>query len=684
MVQTKRADFVLLFLIAIVAICFRLWRIDTLPPGFHFDESFEGLEAWRIASEPDYRPIFLTGNYGVAPLNSYANAITFSVARWLDLPIGPTAMRVTAAIFGVLGVLAVAAAAGELRRLDGQRALSAAFPLFAAAVLAVLRWHIHFSRIGIEPVIVPLLWAAFTWLFLRGWRTGGWLSFAASGVILATSMYTYQGSWVIPLIAVFYAGLLVGDWRFASQASATASINDPASPLRQRLLGILLAAGVAAVLVAPLAWFFWNHPDLLLLRPSQINVMGEQAVGEQSSIGRNLFATSAMFWPFGATGDLDPRRNLPGAPALDLWLALPFLAGLVLALLRIYRPAYPLILVSLIGLLSVGVMSEYAPHFHRVLGASAPVAVLCAIGLDALWQWRPAHMAIGRWLTVLLVVAATLTSARDYFVRWAALPDLYYAFDVGLWEVGSWLAAQPAGTPIYLTPRTAEHPTLAFPWSTQAQSTEPQGHTAPVTFDGRAIFPLTDGSNPLTEQYVSIEAEDFRTRLLLPDIFPSAQVTTSFSDFSGQNYANVYERAPSTLPQRPPLVLRQAEMGDGIRLLGYDVQPAQIKAGEVLYLQLHWLVGQAPGRDWTVFSHLIEIQQGVATVRAGKDGPPGNGSLPTSRWQPGWRILDEYQIQLPADLAPGEYHLDIGMYDAAGAVLPTSGEAIRLGEVTIE
>ena len=56
-----------------VAAGLRLWQIDTIPPGFHFDEAFEGLEAWRIWTDPSYRPVFLAGNFGVAPANAYAN-----------------------------------------------------------------------------------------------------------------------------------------------------------------------------------------------------------------------------------------------------------------------------------------------------------------------------------------------------------------------------------------------------------------------------------------------------------------------------------------------------------------------------------------------------------------------------------------------------------------------------------
>ncbi|MEZ4679204.1 MAG: hypothetical protein R2932_33795 [Caldilineaceae bacterium] len=157
------------------------------------------MEAWRILTEPSYRPIFLTGNFGVPPLNAYANALTFGIWQAWGRPVGPTAMRVTAALLGTLTVLGLYALAGELRR-QGREwgAPSAAFPLLAAAILAGMRWHIHFSRMGIEPIFVPLVWTLATGLLLYGWRTGNRPAFVGSGVVLAAGMYAYQGAWVIP------------------------------------------------------------------------------------------------------------------------------------------------------------------------------------------------------------------------------------------------------------------------------------------------------------------------------------------------------------------------------------------------------------------------------------------------------------------------------------------------------
>ncbi len=662
-----------------LALGLRLWRIDLLPPGFHFDESFEGLEAWRILTTPSYRPLFLEGNFGVAPLNAYVGAVALGVAGLLGLEPGPAPLRAAAAVTGALGVLAVYFLADELRRGDRSRRLSPAFPLLAAAALAVMRWHVHFSRMAIEPIHAPLEWALATALLLRGWRTGGWLHFAALGVVLAATLYTYQGAWVIPFVVAASALLLLLLERRPMPEGATAP-----GWARRRLWGLALAALSALLLVTPLLLYFARNPDLLILRPAQISVVGATGSPADAGIWANTAATLKMFWPFawpfGPTGDLDPRRNLPGAPALPFWLALPFFAGVAAALRNLRAVAGWLPLLGLGGLLAVGVFSEYAPHFHRILGAAAPTALLCGLGLDAFVRLRPGRVAGLRWAgaaaAAVLLLGALGSGARDYFVRWAALPDLYYAFDEGLWDVGRWIAEQPAATPVYLTPRPADHPTLAFAWETA-------GRPAPVTFDARAVFPVREGENAQTELYVVIEHEDFRGPLILRDVLPQAQAVHTFHDRSGTLYATVYARAAGTTAERPPQRLRRAEMGDGIALLGYDVQPAALHPGDTLYVQYHWRVQEPPAHDWTVFTHLTAPTDPGAPPVAGQDGPPGGGSLPTTRWEAGWRVLDEHQIALPAALPPGEYVLTMGLYAPDGARLPAGDAAVRLGTVTL-
>lgn len=668
---------ILLLTILVFAIGLRFWRIDSIPPGFHLDEAYEGLEAWRILTDRTYYPLFLESNLGVPPLNAYANAAMFGLAPVWGGEAGPLAMRITAACFGVLGVLVLYALAVEVQRLDKEKVrLSVAFPCFAAASLAVMRWHFHFSRIGIEPILTPLLWAGATWLLLRGWRTTGWWSFAGAGLLMATCMYAYQAAWVIPLllapVAIF---LFVHQAEFHHWRWSPYNKQLLLTTLRSRQVqGLLLALFVAVLIVVPFAWFCWQNWSLILLRPMQITLNGEGANAVNDTFGMNIWKTAKMFGPFGAPGDQDARRNLPGAPALNFWLALPFYLGLGLAIWRIRRPGYGVILLGLVGLLLPGLFSTHAPHFHRILGATAPTALLCGIGLDALWQWgRPRF----QWVSLLLLVIGGATGVQEYFVQWAALPALARKFDVGQWAIAQTILAQPGTPRLYITPPTASYPTLNFAW----QAVRP---FAPVRFDGRSILPLTAQPSAQPEFYLVLEDEDFRTPLLLPEVFPNVRKVQEVRNKDGRVIWRLYERPAQALPQRPPQYKLTAMLGDGIGLLGYDHLPARLRPGKTLYLQLHWLVQTAPLIDWTVFIHLLHKDtQNRKHLVAGYDSKPGGGSLLTTQWQPGWRILDEYQIKIPATVTPGAYTLEIGLYQA-GASSPNANASVDLGTLLID
>jgi len=282
-----------------------------------------------------------------------------------------------------------------------------------------------------------------------------------------------------------------------------------------------------------------------------------------------------------------------------------------------------------------------------------------------------------RWSSVLLIGVGGVIGAQEYFVRWASLPALQREMSAGAWAIGQEIMQQSPTTPIYVTPHAAMHPTLAFALQTVHAF-------APVTFDGGHIFPLTAQVSTQPEFYLVFAGEDKRTRLLLADVFPSAVVEHEVRDEDGQVKVRLYKRPANAIPQRPPQYALSSRLGDGISLVGYDVQPGQLLAGKLLYLQLHWQVYAPPAANWTVFTHLLRKDgRGNSQVVAGHDSQPGEGSLPTTRWLAGWRILDEYQISLPADLAPGEYELEVGLYQASGEHLPKLGTGVRLGGVKV-
>lgn len=122
-------------------------------------------------------------------------------------------------------------------------------------------------------------------------------------------------------------------------------------------------------------------------------------------------------------------------------------------------------------------------------------------------------------------------------------------------------------------------------------------------------------------------------------------------------------------------------LGDTVRFAGYDLQvdgrrgqvteerqrdlqtaSTRVHAGETLHLVLYWEALSEMSKDYTVFTHLLNVE---GRMVAQQDNYPGEGGYPTSIWEPGEVIVDSYDLYLPDDTPPGAYVLEIGMYDLA-------------------
>lgn len=655
-----------LIALTLLAGLFRFWQLDTIPPGFHYDEAYEALEAWRVLTQPGYHPIFFPGNFGVEPLFIYLTSLAFRLFGST-----PTVMRGVAALVGTLTVPALYALGRELTRSDDR--FPPATPWLAALALATMRWHVHFSRVGIEPVLVPLWLVLILWALFRAMRTNGPVAWIALGGFTGLAPYTYPAGRLLPLVAVALAV-----WILLRKRGNKTTRQQEECGLWPATRGLLLAALTAALVFAPLGLNWLQHPDQLLLRSSQIATgVGDAPTG---SVADNLLATLGMF---SLRGDGDLRNNVPGLPALDVLMSVPFYLGLLLALWRWKRPTGGGLLLAGLIMLVPTVFSEYAPHFRRALGAAPIVALLCGVGLAALWNWR---RSIGAAVVVVFILLGSAAfSAQAYFGRWAGDAGLYYAYDEGLWEIGQYVLALPADELVYVTPRPASDMTLAFAW----REGRPVRH-----FDGRhaLIAPAFPPAAGRRATYIVIEHEDFRGGRLLRELYPQATEVRTFLDRSGRFYARAYQIPNTAIPN----TARQPKFAftgrwPGIELTGYDLDRPTYRPGEIVYLQLWWHATAPAPADWTVFTHLLgPVKADGSPVWAGKDARPGQGSVPTTTWSPGDLILDEYQLQLPADAPPGEYQIEIGLYDpAAGGARalttdPPGQDRLILGTVRVQ
>ncbi len=117
-----------------------------------------------------------------------------------------------------------------------------------------------------------------------------------------------------------------------------------------------------------------------------------------------------------------------------------------------------------------------------------------------------------------------------------------------------------------------------------------------------------------------------------------------------------------------------ANFADRAVLLGGNIASETVAAGEKLELTLFWQATAPMDIEYTMFVHILDAHNQVVAQR---DAPPANGARPTTGWVPGEIITDHYAIPIPAETAPGEYFIEIGVYDAASPTferLPILGD----------
>ena len=120
-------------------------------------------------------------------------------------------------------------------------------------------------------------------------------------------------------------------------------------------------------------------------------------------------------------------------------------------------------------------------------------------------------------------------------------------------------------------------------------------------------------------------------------------------------------RSKGTGTPIPPAVQieRPVDFGDALRLVGYDLSTANPQPGDEIDVTLHWQALEQAGVGYTAFLHLVATgDRGVAGV----DDDVLGGLYQPALWPKDVTMSDRHQLQLPADLPPGRYRLDLGLY----------------------
>ncbi|MEA3308574.1 MAG: glycosyltransferase family 39 protein [Chloroflexota bacterium] len=229
--------------------------------------------------------------------------------------------------------------------------------------------------------------------------------------------------------------------------------------------------------------------------------------------------------------------------------------------------------------------------------------------------------------------------------------------------------------------RPAENYTLAI----QLVSALPADDSTLLNFNG-----WTGGGNYPTGLWHPGDVLADRYRLQLPAEIARAQgwqlAVVLFERTSGERLPFIVAgdpRAAATLAQvgvsasnaraGVPPTGQQLEtpiiFGEALKLEGHALATTET----ALQLTLWWRSKSPLAQNLTTFVHLYDAE---GEMLATADRPPLHGGFPTSLWQPGDRVQDEYTIALPAEAAR-PLRLGLGWYNPANGARPT---AIRAEE----
>jgi len=654
--------------------------LPDLPPGLAQDEVLDADIALFIRGGE--HALFFRHGYGHEPLYHYLAAPFAPLLgdNWL-------AIRLPSVFIGLLLV--------ALTMRWARRDYGPAAALVAGLGLAVSWWPVVFSRIGIRPILEPLLLVVAMWFWpLR--RTTltrrGLVAAVLAGLCLGLAIYSYTAARVAPLIpaamlVVFLAAAAVSRlfpsratrstpsasedadsaleaMDSASEDADSALVALPPAPLLPRSPAPLLATRpqliYAAVVLAvsllvylPLGLTLRANPELQQRLEQLEGPLDALAAGDTGPVARAALATLGVF---SAGGDPRWTYSLPGRPLFDPLTALLFYGGLAMALWRWRRPAYALLPVWLAVALLPSALSPDAPSTVRLVGALPVVYLLPGLAVAAIgrrvWAWPAVGRAAATRRTVwgvLGLVAVLLLAFNGWRTvrdarRWSADLETRLRYQTALRDIARDWAVHDAGAPVvaevFYEPidgaslRRSAGRDLAARWVQTGSGVA-----------GALVWPAGQaGARLYVPEYAPLDGELAAAAGLGEPVYRSP----------GQPSFAVY-----ALPSAPPAGLSPAAVSFGappvMSLRGFAPLNAAQAVGEgQLRLLSAWAVLAPLPADAAIFVHLRDDAGNVVAQHDGLDAA-------AETLQAGDRVLQRHVLSLPA-LTDGEYTLVLGLY----------------------
>ncbi len=639
--------------IGLTAVFLRFHQLGNLPPGLYRDEAFNGLDAVRVLQGE--HPLIFPANNGREPIYIYLVAAAVGL-------LGQTAVavRLPAALIGSLTTLAV------YKLTDSWFGRSVG--LLTAWLWATTFWPVHLGRIGLRVgLLVPLLALTFWLATLACRRQSRWLWLAA-GAVYGLSFYTYLAARFTPVLLL--AALLYLLWR---------------GGWRRLWPGMGWFVLATAVLLLPLLLLAWQDPALVLGRTGQVSVLNPAINGGNllGTLWRKGWQALGMFvWrgdPILRHNGLQSYPGGNGRSVFDIFMAVPFLLGVVVCLRQWRHPPFAFTLLWTLIMLGPTILAEDTPHFLRAVGVLPAALILPALGLQTVWRgaWgvgsirptphtpHPTSHILSRAIVAVLLAGSFALTLRDY-VHYGQQPTVAYLFEDGARRLAEEVVDLPPQTAVYLDHQFRNGwPSIPFlladrPVSWFGAESAPQGLGGQT-----AVYAWPYGSLDYVAGLVQ----------------PPAQVTTSVGplvrgDLEETAYPLYFGYTVAAVDRLPQPVARFAN-GMALAAAAATVQDGQ------LVVDLTWLAETAvfpPGEATAAFVHVAAPDGLIGQA----DALPGGAAWRADWWQPGLLVAEKRVIELERPFDPSQHHIVVGLYNSqSGDRVPLVGTNADSWEIIV-
>ena len=338
-----------------VAFLLRVILVNRIPIMLTGDEAAAGIAAQDF-SRGVLNNIFITSWYAFP-------SFFFTIPSFFISLLGHTteALRIPSALAGALTVTALFFFA---RAMFGQRAA-----WFTAVFLAVLHFHIHFSRIGLNNIWDGLWYVVTIGSLWYGWEKDRRNAYLLAGLSLGISQYFYSSS---RTILVLILGWII----------LAALFDRPR--LKRAWVNLVLMFILTGIVILPLAWFYVKNPNTFLEPINRVALTSGWL--RQEVINTNTPAWKIVLKQVGnAIGSFtyEPLRAwyTPDVPLLRPFAAGLFLIGIILLLFHRQKWHIIPIMLWLFAFMAIGGLSESTPASQRYVAAAPVCALLVGFGL---------------------------------------------------------------------------------------------------------------------------------------------------------------------------------------------------------------------------------------------------------------------------------------------------------------